>query len=190
MRLFHSASIFCCYICTCICCLKLHQVGEFFLNSIWWGPLSSNVFTICAVYWSLGRRGYFGVSNVVLVFSENSNLTLFNLWTLFLSIAIKIAFGPHTLRCIDRYSQCIYSFYWRNVTLTLSIGFALYSQSHDIVEHNPKSSIVTYLGSLQWCCPSISGGPNSGQSRPKQLHLWLKCICKRNQSIGIWHLQS
>ena len=23
---------FCCYICTCICCLKLHQVGEFFLT--------------------------------------------------------------------------------------------------------------------------------------------------------------
>ena len=67
MRLFHSATIFCCYIGTCICCLKVHQVGEFFLNSIWWGPLSSNVFTICAVYWSLGRRGYFGVSNVVLV---------------------------------------------------------------------------------------------------------------------------
>ena len=38
-----------------------------FFNSIWWGPLSSNVFTICAVYWSLGRRGYFGVSNVGLV---------------------------------------------------------------------------------------------------------------------------
>ena len=69
MRLFHSATIFCCYICTCICCLKLHQVGEGFLNSILWGPLSSNVFTICAVYWSLGRRGYFGVSNVALVFS-------------------------------------------------------------------------------------------------------------------------
>ena len=72
MRLFQSATIFCCYICTCICCLKLHQadyqVGEFFfLNSIWWGALSSNVFTICAVYWSLGRRGYFGVSNGVLV---------------------------------------------------------------------------------------------------------------------------
>ena len=71
MRLFHSATIFCCYICTCICCLKLHQadyqVGEVFFNSIWWGALSSNVFTICAVYWSLGRRGYFGVSNGVLV---------------------------------------------------------------------------------------------------------------------------
>ena len=68
MRLFHSVTIFCCYICTCICCLKVHQVGEFFFfNSIWWGPLSSSVFTICAVYWSLGRRGYFGVSNVVLV---------------------------------------------------------------------------------------------------------------------------
>ena len=26
-----------------------------------------SAFTICAVYWSLGRRGYFGVSNVVLV---------------------------------------------------------------------------------------------------------------------------
>ena len=41
----------------------------FFFNSIWWGPLSSNVFTICAVYWSLGRRGYFSVSNGVLVYS-------------------------------------------------------------------------------------------------------------------------
>ena len=71
MWLFHSATVFCCYICTCICCLKLHQadyqVGEGFFNSIWWGGLSSNIYTICAVYWSLGRRGYFGVSNVVLV---------------------------------------------------------------------------------------------------------------------------
>ena len=71
-RLFHNATVsqcdhFCCYTCTCICCLKLHQVREVFFNSIWCGPLSSNVFTICAVYWSLGRRGYFGVSNVVLV---------------------------------------------------------------------------------------------------------------------------
>ena len=32
MGLFHSASIFCCYICTCICCLKLHQVGEVFFK--------------------------------------------------------------------------------------------------------------------------------------------------------------
>ena len=39
----------------------------FFLPQFWWGALSSNVFTICAVYWSLGRPGYFGVSNVVLV---------------------------------------------------------------------------------------------------------------------------
>ena len=67
MRLFHSATIFCCNICTCIFYLKLHQVGEVFFNSIWWGPLSSNVLTIYAVYWSLGRRGYFGVSNVGLV---------------------------------------------------------------------------------------------------------------------------
>ena len=46
---------------------KFTRLESFFWNSIWWGPLSSNVFTICAVYWSLGRRGYFGVSNVVLV---------------------------------------------------------------------------------------------------------------------------
>ena len=71
MRLFHSATTFRCYICTCICYLKLHQadyqVGEgfFYLNLV--GALSSNVFTIWAVYWSLGRRGYFGVSAVVLV---------------------------------------------------------------------------------------------------------------------------
>ena len=73
MRLFHIATIFSCYICTRICCLKLHQadyqVGEVFFTSILMGSLSSNVFTICAVYWSLGRRGYFGVSNVVLVSS-------------------------------------------------------------------------------------------------------------------------
>ena len=53
-----------------------------FLNSILWGPLSSNVFTICAVYWSLGRRGYFGVSNVVLVCVCNSVLHAF-MWSLY-----------------------------------------------------------------------------------------------------------
>ena len=39
----------------------------FFLSRFGGGALSSNVFTICAVYWSLGRRGYFGDSNVVIV---------------------------------------------------------------------------------------------------------------------------
>ena len=73
-RLFHNATVS-----QCEHFLLLHMYmyllfetspgwRGFFLNSIWWGPLSSNVFTICAVYWSLGRRGYFGVSNVVLVF--------------------------------------------------------------------------------------------------------------------------
>ena len=72
-RLFHNATVS-----QCDHFLLLHMYmyllfesspgwRVFFFNSIWWGPLSSNVFTICAVYWSLGRRGYFGVSNVVLV---------------------------------------------------------------------------------------------------------------------------
>ena len=72
-RLFHNATVS-----QCDHFLLLHMYmyllfesspgwRGFFFNSIWWGPLSSNVFTICAVYWSLGRRGYFGVSNVVLV---------------------------------------------------------------------------------------------------------------------------
>ena len=70
-RLFHTATIFCCNI--CICCLKLHQadhkVEEFvFLPRFGGGALSSDVFTICAVYWSLCHRGYYGVSNVVLVY--------------------------------------------------------------------------------------------------------------------------
>ena len=39
----------------------------FFLPQNGGGALSSNVFTICAVYWSLDCRGYFGVSNVALV---------------------------------------------------------------------------------------------------------------------------
>ena len=73
---FTMGPFFCCHI--YICCLKLHQADnmiEVFFNLFFvcvlggGGALSSNVFTICAVYWSLGRRGYFGVSNVVPVFS-------------------------------------------------------------------------------------------------------------------------
>ena len=73
-RLFHTATIF----------LLLHMYLWFetspgwlqgwrvffvcFFTSIWWGSTQlHNVFTICAVYWSLGLQGYFGVSNVVLV---------------------------------------------------------------------------------------------------------------------------
>ena len=68
-RLFHSATIF----------LLLHMYllfetsrgwlpgWRFFLPPFGGGALSSNVFTICAVYLSLGRRGYFSVSNVTLV---------------------------------------------------------------------------------------------------------------------------
>ena len=49
-RLFHSATIFCCYICTCICCLKLHradyQVGEgFFFTSI----LHQCIYYLCRI---------------------------------------------------------------------------------------------------------------------------------------------
>ena len=39
-----------------------------FLARFGGGALSSNVFTICAEYWSLGRRGCFGVLNVALVY--------------------------------------------------------------------------------------------------------------------------
>ena len=76
MRPFHSATIFCCYICTLYMYLFETSPGwlpcwrGFFFNSIWWGALSSNVFSICAAYWSLGRRGYFGVSNGVLVYIQ------------------------------------------------------------------------------------------------------------------------
>ena len=79
-RLFHNATVS-----QCEHFLLLHMYmyllfetspgwRGFFLNSIWWEPLSSNVFTICAVYWSLGRRGYFGVSNVVLVLAATKQL--------------------------------------------------------------------------------------------------------------------
>ena len=103
MRLFHSATIFCCYICTCICCLKLHQadyqVGEVFLPQFWWGALRSNVFTICAVYWSLGRRGYFGVSNVVLVIYFVANTDQFVRLTMW-KIEIK-GFRSHSLNAFE-----------------------------------------------------------------------------------------
>ena len=72
-RLFHSATIFfCCYI--CICCLKLHQadyqIEDSFLPWLGGEARSSNIFTICAVYWSLDCRGYFGVSNVTLALTS------------------------------------------------------------------------------------------------------------------------
>ena len=46
---------------------KVADFFKFFLPQFGGGALSSNIFTICAIYWSLGCRGYFGVSNVVLV---------------------------------------------------------------------------------------------------------------------------
>ena len=69
-RLFHSATIFCCYI--CICCLKLHradyQVEAFFYIDLV-GEHSAPMSLLFAPnrYWSLGHRGYFGLSNVGLV---------------------------------------------------------------------------------------------------------------------------
>ena len=47
------------------------RLKSFFILDLVGGSLSSNVFTICAVYWSLGRRGYFGVSKVALVYCSN-----------------------------------------------------------------------------------------------------------------------
>ena len=44
------------------------RLKSFFKPRFGWGALSSSVFTICGVYWSLDRRGYFGVSNVALVY--------------------------------------------------------------------------------------------------------------------------
>ena len=39
----------------------------FFFTSIWWGSTQLQRIYYLRVYWSLGRRGYFGVSNVALV---------------------------------------------------------------------------------------------------------------------------
>ena len=74
-KLFHNATVSQCdhflllHICTCrlFVVWNFTRLERFFFNSIWWGQISFNVFTICALYWSLGRRGYFGVSIVVLV---------------------------------------------------------------------------------------------------------------------------
>ena len=78
-RLFHKVTVsqcdnffFCCHI--CLCCLKLHQadykieefLGFFNLNLV--GTHSAPMYSLFAPYTDLGRRGYFGVSNVALVF--------------------------------------------------------------------------------------------------------------------------
>ena len=127
-RLFHNATVsqcdhfFCCYIWPCICCLKLHQadyqVGEFFfLPQFWWEALSSNVFTICAVYWSLGRRGYFGVSNVVLVFSKvrvGAKEGGSHYWEM--AVAITCGYGGYLLPLPAAHS----SYCWNSKVVTLS----------------------------------------------------------------------
>ena len=77
MRLFHSATIFCCYICTFVVwnfTRLITRLERVFFNSIWWGALSSNVFTICAVYWSLGRRGRFKRSCSRLIFKLGKDI--------------------------------------------------------------------------------------------------------------------
>ena len=38
------------------------------------------------------------------------------------------------------------------------------------------SQKVAHLLSLRWCFPSISGGSNSDQPRPKQIHLWWEIL--------------
>ena len=53
MRLFHSATIFLLLHMYMYLLFETSPGWRGFFNSIWWGPLSSNVFTICAVYWSL-----------------------------------------------------------------------------------------------------------------------------------------
>ena len=104
-RLFHTATFFCCYI--CICYLKLHQADYkveelgffFFLPRFGRGALSSNEFTICAVYWSLGRRGYFGVSNVVLV-NKLGPVFVWNIHYVLKTFIIPISLQPIFHYCI------------------------------------------------------------------------------------------
>ena len=85
-RLFHTATFF--FAATYVFVVwnftrlitRLKRFFFFFFNLDLVGEhswCSSNVFTICAVYRSLGRRGYFGVSNVVLVPSTAAFICLF-----------------------------------------------------------------------------------------------------------------
>ena len=61
----------------------------FFLPQFGGGALSSNIFTICAIYWSLDRRGYFGVSNVALVMIYEKYLWILLLFSLFIAVYCK-----------------------------------------------------------------------------------------------------
>ena len=77
-RLFHTATIFCCYI--CICCLKLHQADYkvkevffffFFFTSIWWGTTQlSNLYWL--EYNNTVSHCCFGLYNKWI--SENSSI--------------------------------------------------------------------------------------------------------------------
>ena len=127
-RLFHSATIFfCCHI--SICCLKLHRadykIEKVFFNLDLVGALSSNVFTICAIYWSLGRRGYFGVSNIALVLCMAEHHCCCDVLNFVVIMGHPTAFegGNHLHLCGVRGTrlQCIYflvTYWWVNAKKT------------------------------------------------------------------------
>ena len=76
-RLFHTRTIFRCYICIC-CCLKLHQADYkveeflFFLTSIWWGSTQLQcIYYLCRLLISRSPRVFRRFKHRLLCNQEN-----------------------------------------------------------------------------------------------------------------------
>ena len=76
---------------------------------------------------------YFFKYDCINIFHRRSLCTFYIVWAIDIeSICTKIP------KRINWYSQHIVSFHCNDITLTVSIGNVLYSQSHDTVEHTAK----------------------------------------------------
>ena len=116
----------------------------FFFNSIWWGALSSNVFTICAVYWSLGRRGYFRVSNGVLVITCDSEVIMFSPCVFVcLFVCLFVCVCLCLSRCLSgqfNYEGLVpHKLYFAGTLLGMSSCASYVSRTHDVIDDVTRS---------------------------------------------------
>ena len=113
MRLFYSATIFCCYICTCICCLKLHQadcqVGEGFFTSILVGGTQLQcIYYLCRILISRPPRVFrrFKRRSCCYLIFMSEMMVYFSHSTSVFSFYIAIVL---TLSIIQMFICCIYA---------------------------------------------------------------------------------
>ena len=92
---------------------------------------------------------------------------------------------------INGYSQSFASFHLSNITLTLSIGIDLYSQSHNNMEHSAKLKASSPCGPalvLSFDFWKIIQWPTPAKAALSPVEYVASSACKPNQSTWFWYL--